>query len=126
MLAPTLSRVMVSVHAYFYLGYYRNTPTANIFLDPGYKIRLSECKYPVWLERKKSKEAKQSIGPYSQADCHARVLVRTPLLTSRMGVMISALAAHEGRETLSLWGPCPHLRGRVLVVERILLWFQAY
>lgn len=50
--APPLPKVMAVVHASFYLGYYRNIPTANTFLDPGYKIRLSEYKYPVWLERK--------------------------------------------------------------------------
>lgn len=34
MLAPPLPKVMAFVHAYFYFGYYWNTPTANTFLDP--------------------------------------------------------------------------------------------
>ena len=33
-------------------------------LDPGYRIRLSECTYAVWLERKE--QIGQSTGPYSQ------------------------------------------------------------
>lgn len=34
MLAAPLPKVVVAfVHAYFYLGYYRNIPTANTFLD---------------------------------------------------------------------------------------------
>lgn len=34
MLAPPLLKVVVAfVHAYFYLGYYRNTPIADTFLD---------------------------------------------------------------------------------------------
>lgn len=34
-LAPPLLKVVVAfVHAYFYPGYYRNTPTVDTFLDP--------------------------------------------------------------------------------------------